>query len=326
MFLYISVMVLFSVYGQLWIMKGTKCNSMDRDIMYFKKKGNKTTVQKNDSHHNYITLNTSKAATIATAGARRNNGYFSKNKVGRWPQPILVVGLPKAGTVSLRNYFECGNEVHHVDGGVPLASNTSVQSYIESPIKVSHHRCSGRFCGGIIQKNMKNQHLSSRFSPLRKTGTHDVYTQLDVEANVDLGRPCYFPQIQALNNIHKYHPNSTFILNIRNVTDWIGSIRSWHNMDIRLSKCNIPNFPSSTNDRPTEEELTKFYNDHISYIRSFVQQYPSHRLVEIHLDHGDDEVGGILEQEFGILRSCWGKKNVNPRHQTTSKEIMLNTN
>lgn len=72
--------------------------------------------------------------------------------------------------------------------------------------------------------------------------------------------------------------------------------------------------------------MTKFYNDHISYIRSFVQQYPSHRLVEIHLDYGDDEVGRILEQEFGILRSCWGKKNVNPRHQTTSKGIMLNTN
>ena len=131
-----------------------------------------------------------------------------------------------------------------------------------------------------------------------------MYAQLDVKANIDIGYSCYFLQIQVLKSIHEHNPNSAFILKIQNITEWISSIRSWHNMDVSLSKCNIPSFTSSSKSRHIKEELTRFYNDHIRNLQSFIRQHPSHRLVEIQIEDSNDKIGQVSGQEFGILQSC----------------------
>jgi hypothetical protein len=202
-----------------------------------------------------------------------------RDRVGRWPSPTIVVGLPKAGTVSLAKFFRCGG--------------------IE---KVVHHRCNHRACGAIIQRN-----LASGKNPFANTGRQDVYTQIDVELNVAKGLPCFFPQIEALLEIHRAHPNSTFLLNTRNVDNWIRSLRGWGRMDQRLVMCNISGLPQGRGE--SDEELRKFFWDHVQRIRKFVDKFPSHRLVHVKID--SPEAAKTLQDAFGIDAKCWEHHNRN---------------
>jgi hypothetical protein len=205
-----------------------------------------------------------------------------RNKVGRWPNPTIVVGFPKAGTSSIAAYFRCGG--------------------IEN---VVHHRCMNRACGAIIQKN-----IEAGRNPFLGTGKADVYIQIDVELNVDRGLPCYFPQIEALQQIHRAHPNSTFILNTRDVHDWVQSLRSWAGMANRLVKCNITGLPAGSG--TTDSELRMLYFSHLGRVRRFVKRFPSHRLIEVPIDV--PEAGPIMEAAFGIdSERCWGHHNSNTK-------------
>ena len=197
--------------------------------------------------------------------------------VGKWPNPTIVVGLPKAGTSSLAEYFRCG--------GVE---------------KVAHYMCLARACGAIIKQNI----MSGR-NPLFRTGRANVYSQIDVELNVARGMPCYFPQVEALEEIHKAHPNSTFVLNQRNVDDWVKSVQAWARMDHRLALCNITGLPAGQGRH--KKELKFFYASQVSRVRRFVAKYPSHRLVEVVIDSPD--AGQVLESAFGISKRCWGHHN-----------------
>lgn len=204
-----------------------------------------------------------------------------RERVGRWPNPTIVVGFPKAGTSSIAAYFRCGG--------------------IEN---IAHHRCNNRACGAIIQKNVE-----ARRNPFVQTGRRDVYVQIDVELNVEKGLPCYFPQVEALHEIHRAHPNSTFLLNTRNVDDWVHSVREWAGMGRRLAICNITGLPPGVG---TEYgDLKAFYLAQIDRIHRFVDQYPSHPLVEIPID--SPEAGYILQGAFGIDSRCWGHHNSNAK-------------
>lgn len=197
------------------------------------------------------------------------------HRAGGWPNPIIVVGLPKTGTTSITRYFQCGG--------------------IE---RVSHWRCKDmEYCGPMIQDNVR-----AGRAPLYGTGKFDVYGQLDIEVH----DRCYFPQIEALEEIHKAHPNTTFIHNSRNVTDWVKSVRGWYDMADRLTKCNITGFPTGVG--KTDEELIRFFTSQRQRVRNFVAKHPSHQLVEIEIDSPD--AGKVMEEAFGIDRKCWGRANV----------------
>ena len=202
-----------------------------------------------------------------------------RQKVGQWPNPLLVVGLPKAGTSSIAEYFRCGG--------------------IE---KVAHHKCLNRACGAIIQKN-----LQAGRSPLFATGKNDVYVQIDVELNVDKGLPCFFPQIEALEDLHHAHPNSTLLLNTRDINAWVRSVRAWAGMDTRLSKCNITGLPAGKGLK--ERELKRFFSNQALRVAKFVDRFPSHQLVNVKIDSPD--AGEVMETAFGISRTCWGHHNNN---------------
>lgn len=81
--------------------------------------------------------------------------------------------------------------------------------------------------------------MSPRFGPSGVDARR--YTQLDRDG--DGGETCYFPQIEALDSIHAYHPNATFVLNIRSVELWYQSVsswkRSWGGLQDRLVQCDI---------------------------------------------------------------------------------------
>ena len=262
------------------------------------------------------------------------------------PTPVIVMGMPKVGTTSITAYFRCGNI---------KASHFSCEVNDNDDLTRPWRNCllpkgaGGRgsdasrapLCAVCIERNV----LRGR-PPLEGCGDYDVWGELDSaehplplirhneedntkEANQDdddsVQPLCSFPQITHLDEIHAAYPNSTFILNMRPVENWIRSISKWKPTPNRmaekgylrrvLAKCDLPAFSSGVGE--TDEELALFYNAHSDRIRSFVRKYNSHALVEIDIE--SDSAGRKLEEKFGINHQCWGKQNSAPAAQNPSR-------
>jgi Sulfotransferase domain len=110
-------------------------------------------------------------------------------------EKIILVGLPKAGTTSVGGFFQragyntcdfrCGNKI---GSSVPTLARCLWQAQQEhKPLLAS--------CGG---------------------DTIEMYAQMDTVGLPEKGF-CFFPQIDALDDLHAEHPNATFILNMRQV-------------------------------------------------------------------------------------------------------------
>jgi hypothetical protein len=169
--------------------------------------------------------------------------------------------------------------------------------------RVSHYRCADNIkCGLLIYDNVL-QHKP----PLFGTGAYDVYTQLDITAytNTSNNLTCYYPQVELLEELDRHYPSSTFILNQRNATAWVKSVKRWFSLHERLIQCNITGFETGVG--TSDEELVKFYNDQSRRVREFVDRHPTHRLVEVEIDQ--PSAGQVMEDAFGIDRSCWGHGN-----------------
>ena len=170
---------------------------------------------------------------------------------------VLVVGLPKAGTTSLQQYFECGNR------------------------SVTHWECGDgpdRVCARVIRAN-----LAAGRAPLAGVaGT--VHTQLDYWAPDD----CYFPQADdaALDALQAFYPNATWILNTRPVASWVRSVSTFRpgragtgerfEQTLRVllgSSCRaalgglLRTAPAGPRE-PSDAELAAFYEDHAARVRA----------------------------------------------------------
>mmetsp|Transcript_16919 Transcript_16919/g.33768 ORF Transcript_16919/g.33768 Transcript_16919/m.33768 type:complete len:453 (-) Transcript_16919:1975-3333(-) len=254
------------------------------------------------------------------------------------PTPVLVMGMPKVGTTSITAYFRCGKikashfscEVNDDDDLtrpwrnclLPKGAGGAGSDSSKAPL-----------CGVCIERNVLRGRpplegcgdyelwgeLDSAEHPLpliRHDGTGTTATKDTKKANQDDVQPlCSFPQITHLDELHAAYPNATLILNTRPAENWIRSISQWNPTPDRvadkgylrrvLAQCDLPGFSSGVGE--TDEELALFYNSHSERIRSFVQQHPSHALVEINIE--DDNSGRVLESNFGISHQCWGKQN-----------------
>lgn len=127
---------------------------------------------------------------------------FRKTSIDRLkvPSPIFVVGLPKAGTTSIDNFFRCMG------------------------VRVSHNLCHDNAfklstverCGRLMKWNQMDGYPIMEYA-----GDYEVYSQFeDIDA-------CYLPQFTELDAIHDQYPNATFVMNIRNFDDWVSSLRRW---------------------------------------------------------------------------------------------------
>jgi len=216
-------------------------------------------------------VNATKSHEIMNKGNKKLTG---KELFKSIPKPILVMGMPKAGTTSIFEYFKCGNA------------------------KVSHWRCypnhKEKLCGALIRDN-----ISSNKPPLQNTGDYEVYAQLDGDT--------YYPQMVALDEIHENYPNATFILNQRNVTAWINSIK--HFTPGKGAYIEEYGAPKQSLKAKSEEELRVMYRQQNERIYEFMGKYPSHILVEVSIE--DVNAGTIMENAFGISEKCWGHANEN---------------
>ena len=196
-------------------------------------------------------------------------------KLGGPSFPILNVGFPKSGTSSLHSYFKCaGYKSRHSEAGT----------------------CMHKVFDDIEGNKTK--------SPLdyQCVGNNMIATQLDSSRKGQ----CYWPQITLLDEIHHSVPNATFVLLFRDVRDWIRSINQWGTLRKRLNMCHLRSLVKQ--DLLTDNELKMWWCRHITHIREFVDQYPSHELIELEI-YNKNVTSNILTSLFGGSESCWGRSN-----------------
>ena len=198
-------------------------------------------------------------------------------------KPILVAGMPKAGTTTIYSFFR--------DAGYK-----SSHYYCKEDQGIEKLNCG--FCiRDAIQDNLP---------PLKTCGDYDVWAQMDVTYLPDYQiYDCYYPQILAMEELHMEAPNATIILNRRNLDRWVSSLQRWSRISMahRLTKCKEG--PASE----SVEDLQEWHKNHIQAIRRFVQKYPSHALVEIDIE--DPMAAKRMAKLFKVKESLWGRKNAN---------------
>ena len=203
-------------------------------------------------------------------------------------RPIINVGLSKCGSSSLFEFFNCGER----DG------NNSRR------YKASHGREGSCIAAAVMEG----------LPPLQgciETRNKDVLLEINIQE--PKSKQCWYPQVSFLDEIHDEFPNATFILNFRPIYDWIRSTYYWSDFVSRFTKCrnNIPGLiMKQRKPRLSYTDLATFYCNHVKHIRRFVQQYPTHRLIELDL-YNTNQTSDIMSKLFRIPRNCWGKHNAN---------------
>jgi hypothetical protein len=206
--------------------------------------------------------------------------------------PLLVMGFPKSGTSSLHSFFQC----------IGLRSS---QWWCKDGVQSDEV-----ICGKMIERNV----VAGR-PALANLSEWDAFAEMD--AYFETRSTCYFPQRQALNELHAAAPTATFILNMRNLTNWLTSVDRWHrhNLRNRMIACDQPGFPAGVG--KLDSEMFEFYRSQAQLVRDFAATHPSHKLVEVQIDD-PEQARAALGAAFGHGRAkkCWGEaKNVGDYHQ-----------
>jgi len=159
------------------------------------------------------------------------------------PPPILVVGLPKAGTSSLFEFFSCHGLY-------------SQHWYCCGPQKGANLPGSGgprfgpSYMSNCLLENLQEQTRQQKQADLEAfdskwnhsildgCGDYDVYTELngpyippsnEEEAGDEIdpfrsAKGIFLPQHYHLEELHAAAPTATWILNVRDVEDWVRSV------------------------------------------------------------------------------------------------------
>ena len=183
---------------------------------------------------------------------------------------VLVIGLPKSGTISLQRFFasaDCGARAasHYTCG--PKGSPTE-------------------YCGAAIRAN-----LEAGVAPLLGLEAFDVHTELDYLGDGGGGGPgCFFPQVDALEALVDGYPSATLVLNVRPVERWIASVSRFPQaaggrVSFReaLVACEIAGLARGVGSR--DDELRTFYEAHSARVRAVAARRGA-RLVEVDIESG----------------------------------------
>ena len=175
----------------------------------------------------------------------------------------IVIGFPKCGTSTLAKYFEY-NDVKCID------------------FKRKH-----QFVGKIIETNKSNN--QKLFSG--KLEKYEAVSQLDyMTINEQI-----LPQITDISLMISQYPDAIFVLNIRNVNDWIKSKKkqpvlddhSKHDPDFSYFDTFVKYIKKSksfSSSKTNEELVTDLFNNHIKNIKELFKDI-SERLVIVDLDN-----------------------------------------
>ncbi|CAB9509860.1 expressed unknown protein [Seminavis robusta] len=204
----------------------------------------------------------------------------SMNEQLKVPYPIFVLNLPKSGTTTLWQYFECG-----------LGPNRAVHWWTTQK---------GKQIGPCVEHNIKQNK-----PPVQNCGTFDVW--------IDFGYAgpdkCFFPAVHALEALYKSYPDATFLLVRRDTESWYQSAKKWGKMFEKWkTACRKDFFPNLAATQPVHtEDFRTFYETTTLRIRQFAKENPGMRYLEPNMTLSSPALGGWLEENIGIEASCWGK-------------------
>jgi hypothetical protein len=214
---------------------------------------------------------------------KARNNTVPKHLYGKLQKPYLNLGLPKMGTSSIHNFFECGGL-------------TSV-----------HFRCNRvDSCARCMKHSVEAGGLPLDLCEMPPK-------EIDVYAQMDDGTQ-YFPQIELLDELVAGYPKATLFLMFRSTEKWYNSLQKWPprkngpHMTDKLRDANITGFPSGVG--KTVDEFADWYCKHVERVRDIVARNPSLTLVEVDIE--DSTIAKRMSEMFEIDESCWGHSNANP--------------
>jgi hypothetical protein len=198
------------------------------------------------------------------------------------PYPIFVLNLPKSGTTTIWQYFECG-----------LGPNRAVHWW------TTQH---GKRIGPCVEKNIQQ----FQRPPLEGCGNFDVWVDFGyAETNA-----CFLPSVHGLEALYDAYPNATLLFIERDLESWYQSASNWGKMFLKWKRaCRSTFFPNIPADKPIRnEDFRQFYQWHTQHIRQFALDHPSMTYLEppLNMSLSSAGVGNWLEEHIGIEASCWG--------------------
>ena len=256
---------------------------------------NPTVIKTNKKTHQKTTASNKKMAMKMTAkgtekGIQKPRGWDpgdqGRNQTPtplKVPTPIFVASLPKSGTTSIWQYFQCG-------------ARSAAHQWVKT------------VDGQSMQLGLCLRHnLMAGHAPLEGCGDYDVYADTGFANFVSEGiSDCFYPSINALPQLYQHYPNATIILIKRNATAWLQSMEAWGNgsLLLRWRNCNLTkHVPNANPNEPSA--FATFYEWHTQHVRSFAHARPSLTYIEVELE--SPTAGQQLEEQIGIAASCWGK-------------------
>lgn len=215
------------------------------------------------------------------------------------PSPIFCLTLPKGGSTSIHQYFECGLGVGSAaHNHYPYAKSQTLKHI---GLSMRDNIDAGKPLLAVDVDAIAMKIVDS-------LDTYQIFSDYDYFRGKQM-----FSMIDSLDNIATYYPNSTILYVRRNTTDWYQSAKQWGSLlkrfrtrkKTQLFKSLFPQgVPKYRN--MNVSHWTAFYDNYSSYIRNFTRLHPSLTYIEIPLDIN---TGIKMEERFGISEQCWGHKN-----------------
>jgi hypothetical protein len=218
------------------------------------------------------------------------------------PTPIFVASLPKSGTTSIWQYFQCGGHaashqwIKVLEDELLVEQLGNVASNVTNAVTASS---SSMQSGACIRRN-----IARKRPPFAECGQSPVLTDTGF-ANFAFGpgqADCYYPSMDALEAIYESYPTATVLLVVRQTASWLTSMQAHGegSLLLRWKNCNLTRRAGLSPDN-----VTGFYEWHTRHVRNFCASHPSLTYVEAVLE--DASVGAYLQERIGIPASCWGK-------------------
>ena len=172
---------------------------------------------------------------------------------------IILLGFPKSGTTSFTWLFNMlGMKSYH---------------WV--------YRNDTDFIGNWMKKmKHKNQKLLS-FIP-KEHYDNCAVTQMDICMNA---KEAYWPQLVDYELLYEQYPDALFILNMRDTSDILKSMKKWNKYDERILKYNPELFNGLHGENDTK--ITQLINKHFYDVKLFFQNKPHAKFITYHIVHDD---------------------------------------
>jgi len=244
-----------------------------------------------------------------------NRRHSKTSSYAAMGMPVLNMGMPKTGSSTLSQFFEC------------IGLNGTHQVFRNGKGDKEWEGICMRDAVNIglppLDTCAKDQHFMMQLDtiyPFGMSGNNAGMAQTSKSRD-----ECFFPQLSLLEAFHQEAPNATFVLNFRPMREWIKSMRGWGDMMHRFQLCHLPNMPRGFpenihNETAMTPVMHHFVCSHILHVRHFVEEFPSHALIELDL-YDSNTSAMVMSELFSTVAeekvnpTCWGHANESKRQQ-----------